>query len=228
VNETPPQQQKQALSKAAVAGFVLSILGLCILPAAIAAIVLGGVGIAKTGKGLGGRVLAIVALCLGGVGFFSSLGISAAVAIPSFIRYVRETKKAEATQNVTALFLSATAQYHAERMGPAGALLPQTFGLSLPRTPPEVSCAEVPWPVDAHPGWAAIGFAPSGPLLFRYELEVSPDGQAFVARALGDLNCDGVPEVFERGGRAAGGQIVSEPEVRELEVPVTTHDLDWD
>jgi hypothetical protein len=41
------------------------------------------------------------------------------------------------------------------------------------------------------------------PHYYRYEYEVAADGRSFSARALGDLDCDGVYSTFEMVGDVA-------------------------
>ena len=50
-----------------------------------------------------------------------------------------------------------------------------------------------------HPTWQALAFAPAGPRLSRYTFLSSGPGPdaSFTARAVGDLDCDGVPTTFE-------------------------------
>jgi hypothetical protein len=92
-----------------------------------------------------------------------------------------------------------------------------------------VPCEPVPWPADAHPGWAALGFAPAGMQRFSYETQVSPDGRTIVIRALGDLDCDGVPEIVERRGHASGDSLAVERAADDVPRSGThPHGFDWD
>ncbi len=48
-----------------------------------------------------------------------------------------------------------------------------------------------------HPTWTALNFSVDDAHAYSYQFEVNPDGQSFTARALGDLDCDGVYSTFE-------------------------------
>jgi len=129
------------------------------------------------------------------------VGILAAIAIPAFVRYTRRAKTAEAVEILGQVARGVAAYYEQERVS---TIAPGTVTRSLPpslaRTPPGPSCQPTPWPADADPAWQAIGVAPGDPLRFSYELVVAPDGRSFVARAAGDLDCDGQTSLFERSG----------------------------
>lgn len=53
------------------------------------------------------------------------VGVTAAVAIPAFLRYIKRSKSSEATQNVGAIYRGAIAFYEAEHRGPGGKLQPK-------------------------------------------------------------------------------------------------------
>ena len=147
----------------------------------------------------------------GGMGV-AIIGVAAAVAIPAFIKYQRKSMTAEARMNARRLFDSGVAYFHEEHVGADGAPLPPSFPASAPLTPgspTEVFCKDgrsapaLPDPkVWAHPTWQALGFAPADPIRFAYQFEsegTGPDAR-FTARAIGDLDCDGVLSTFERIG----------------------------
>lgn len=145
----------------------------------------------STKKGGAGKWVAIV---VGGCGCLVVVGgILAAIAIPSFIGYVRKSKTAEATANVEAIF-AGVSSYHA---------MNGELPASLPRTPAQPGCeVKVAWPPDAAPGWSDVGFTPYDPVYYAYEYERQPDGRSFVVRAVGDLDCDGTTSLFELRGTA--------------------------
>lgn len=133
-------------------------------------------------------ILAASLMTLAGV-----CGVLAAIAIPSFVHYVRRAQAAEAHRNVRVIYFGvADHAQHLSRLPP-----------SLPDTPSTVPCGErrEPWPADAHPGWADVGFAPLEPLHYSYALLVHPNGRDFTVRARGDLDCDGVTSVYELHGQ---------------------------
>jgi hypothetical protein len=57
----------------------------------------------------------------------------------------------------------------------------------------------------ADPVWKALDFEIDQPTLFQYSYEASPDGQSFVARAIGDLDCDTTFITYELRGSAVNG-----------------------
>ncbi len=84
--------------------------------------------------------------------------------------------------------------YHEQAMFPSGTAEPT----------PTVACCEGPnhkCPVSSgdwlsNPVWSAIDFELTEPSLFQYAYE-SKDGQTAVARAIGDLDCDGTTVTYE-------------------------------
>lgn len=133
------------------------------------------------------------------------VGIAAAIAIPSFMSYLQRAKTQEARVNVAAI-----------HQGLASAVASGTLSEAprIARTPLEPACRSkqlVDWGA-ADPGWAAIGFGPPDPLYYAYEVEPRPGG-AYVIRASGDLDCDGVYSTFELHGRVdpSTRQAIREP-----------------
>lgn len=135
-------------------------------------------------------------------------GILAAVAIPAFMKYQRRSKTSEAVINVRRMFDAAVTFYHAERADRGGKRLPPRFPQTTPPSPGRPFCedgddgfAHDP-EVWEHPGWRELEFAIDGPHRYQYQFisEGTGAGAMFTARALGDLNCDGVLSTFERVG----------------------------
>lgn len=142
-------------------------------------------------------------------------GILAAVAIPAFMKYVRRSKTSEASLNVRKLFDSAVSYYHysSEQLGPDKARFPASTEL----TP------DAPFCVDGESGieptatawdgesWQALNFAIGERHNYRYQFisEGTGKGAMFTARAMGDLDCDGVLSTFERVGFVGDDGIVS-------------------
>jgi type II secretory pathway pseudopilin PulG len=162
---------------------------------------------------------------------FSALEISAAVsvvgtllavAVPTLTRTIQVSKVAEASQQLEALYRGAAAYYAVARRVEGGRT---AHCLPAPAGPtPEVPAVS-PVAVDFAQSkgastWAALGFAPSAPLRFRYTFAPEVSGCALehssapvlTLRAEGDLDGDGHYSVFER--RAAilpKGQLRAEP-----------------
>lgn len=129
-------------------------------------------------------------------------GPMAAVAIPSFIKYVRRSKAAEAVhtlQRIRMLLVN-----HQENRSSSG-------GPSLGTTPwtPTRSCCSkdsdtcTPKPeVWKHPTWTALGFDIVDAHHYQYRVVVTPRGQeaTIAIEARGDLDCDGVFSLHRLSG----------------------------
>ena len=87
-----------------------------------------------------------------------------------------------------------------------GRALPPRFPPSEPATPVKTDSNCGPFKVDPRhwdsPGWQALNFATYDSHRYRYAFDSGPDG--FTARAIGDLDCDGVTSTFETIGRVVG------------------------
>lgn len=125
-------------------------------------------------------------------------GAAAAVAVPAFMKYIKKSKAAEARDNVKRL-----AELAARRAASGEPLVP------APLTPanPTACCERCDDPTAWQtPAWQSVGFSPGGPHYYAYELEVVSRGTdlEFTARAVGDLDCDGVYSTFEMPFRRQG------------------------
>ena len=112
------------------------------------------------------------------------IGILAAIAIPNFLLFQLRSKTSEAKTNLAGI---RTAQhgYFAE------------FGVYVAApgwTPALASTQKQPWPALA-PGFDAVGFAPEGDVLFRYEMTAGATNE-FEAGARGDLDGDTISSAF--------------------------------
>ena len=116
----------------------------------------------------------------------------------------------QARLNLRRLYDASVAYYKADQVDRAGAILPRSFPDSVGRTPAEPFACSDGLPVPLAPRaadweaatWDRLGFSPRDPLFFRYEYvsEGTAAGARFTARALGDLNCDGVLSTYEISG----------------------------
>ena len=142
------------------------------------------------------------------------IGILAAIAIPSFTRYIRRTKTVEVSMNIRKMYDSAVTYYASDHADAAGNILPRNF-------PPDSSafggwsplygsccgqtgqrCAPIPttW---QRPDWQILNFSlDEYHHYFYYSWRMSGDGTApnhiWAARGDGDLNCNGVYAAFWR------------------------------
>lgn len=132
-------------------------------------------------------------------------GVLAAIAIPAFMKYIRRSKTVEAAVHVRQIYDGAMAYGAAKHVARDGKPQPPHFPKSAPLTPATTACVDgqsVKRPPDPslwiHPTWQALGFTVTTPSYYQYEF--ISDGQKFTARAIGDLDCDGVLSTFERVG----------------------------
>jgi hypothetical protein len=155
-------------------------------------------GRAATGSG----GLAIVTL--------AGLGTLSAIAVPAYLRYVGRARSADARAAVERITDAAIA-WHGTECARLGKACTKKFAwpASAPRTPAASACPEGrPTPQAAvpsewaHPTWKALGI--SLDLRSHYQLEFVTEGKGvgakFIARAVGDVDCDGVFATFERSG----------------------------
>lgn len=195
-------------SKTAILGLVFGILGLCFVPFAIVGLILGVVALTKKTPVAGGKGVAIAAVVVSPLAIVIGLGIQTAVAIPMYIRYLRQSKTGEAVANVSAISHGVVAYWSMERLDRSvGAVPTQSLPPSVPRTPAVPGPDRQPWPPEAAAGWRDLDFAPADPIAYAYEYTRAPDGTSFVVRAVGDLDGDGTLAIFEQTGRVVGGEI---------------------
>jgi type II secretory pathway pseudopilin PulG len=197
----PPRPIPTRTSGLAIAGFVCSFF--CGLLGLILSI-LGRNECKRSGGTLGGEGLALAGIIISSISLaLGVLGILAAVAIPSFVDYTKRSKKTEAALQLNKISKSAKRAYIETGKYPEG---------SAPLTPPQPCCgqpnnhcAAVPQLYGADPVWRALEFQIDQPTLFQYSYSASPDGQSFIAKAVGDLDCDGTFITYELTGTAANG-----------------------
>ncbi len=131
------------------------------------------------------------------------LGILAAVAIPAFTRYVKRSKTAEATGNITKIYQGQLTYYQAALERGVASYL--NAGV-MPATSP--GAAKYPanvsqWAADAN--WTAIGFSLDAAHYYQY---VSPGAATiFTARAIGNLDGNATYSTFERTGAITSGEL---------------------
>lgn len=136
------------------------------------------------------------------------IGILAAVAIPAFIKYLRQAKTAEAPPNLKKIFDAAVTYFdkeHIKRDGTAiqDSQFPANAG-PTPATPPKGKKEAVDDAVwEASNSWKALQFAINDPLYFSYSFISSGTNSdaMFTARAQADLDGDGVVSTYERAAK---------------------------
>lgn len=218
----PPQQVPVAAqvstaktSALAIVGLVLSIL-MCIPGFPLIGLVMGivaAVRIAKQPDRLKGMGLAIAAIVVGVLGSIFMV-VQIAIAVPAFVKYQRRAQTSEAEDRISEIYRSAVSYYYSEQVTGTGAAMQPQFPVSSQLTPARRCCElggdDGRCPVNYEqwdtPTWQALNFAIADPSYFQYQF--ISDGQSFTARALGDLDCDGVMSTFERAGMVnASGDI---------------------
>lgn len=133
------------------------------------------------------------------------IGILAAVAIPSFQRYMLRAKTAEAREMLHRMYSQGRAYYLETFGGHHVGGIPHQFPTTHAATP-AVTCCDggqqrcQPNVADWNtPTWSALHFSMDDPHYYRYEFVSAGTGlsASFTARALGDLDCDGVESTYE-------------------------------
>ena len=132
------------------------------------------------------------------------VGMSAAVAIPAFMKYIKKSKTTEARHFVKKIYDGARA-HHIES---------GTFPSSTPLTPTDpTACCEKCAPDAAqwsNDSWVALQFSVDDPHYYAYQF-VSDGKTEFTVRAYGDLDCDGEWSTFEMYGTVNGGETAGSP-----------------
>lgn len=141
----------------------------------------------------------------------SLLGAFLAAFLPTFVRELRTSKIAEASEQLQRLHLATAAYWSSAQKLPDGRTarhcLPPAAGPTPSELSPYAYVEDFTDPeVSGHETWKALGFAPSRPLRFRYTFLPSAtgcgvrpvgDGPLVVYRAEADLDGDGDISVFE-------------------------------
>lgn len=129
--------------------------------------------------------LLVVLIAIGAlVVVFCVCGVLAAIAIPAFINYVKRSKASEAQLQLRMLSRAAQDACHRTGAFPPAGPQPLTVG-------PEKHVGAF----ASDPGFVELGFVPTEPLYYRYQVTPTADGAVLVAE--GDLDGDGVFSRFE-------------------------------
>ena len=144
------------------------------------------------------------------------IGILAAVAIPAFIKYLRQAKTAEAPANLKKIFDAAATYFDEEHpdRGVSTTVKERQFpgkAGPTPATPPagkKVFVAEADWQSDE---WRALKFEINDPIYFSYTFDSNGstgNAAAFTARAEADLDGDGTYSTYERAAKVANLKVI--------------------
>jgi type II secretory pathway pseudopilin PulG len=150
-------------------------------------------------------VIIVLACVFGGI---MVLGILAAVAIPSFLKYRQKAKTSDAELRLKEAAHGVKAYYMA-----TGQLPQQSSGLTPPVSCCEFGTSNHKCPVDMSawelPPWSDIGFEVDEETYFQFQYEVS--GDRYTVRAVGDLDCDGTTAEWTISGTGDGPMDLTEP-----------------
>lgn len=149
----------------------------------------------------------------------SLVGVTLAVMVPAFVREVRVSKVAEASETLQALHQAVASYYTTPRATSTGMRI---TCIPMPAGPTPAEPSRDPVRIDFQaadtPGaatWRAIAFQPSRPIRYRYTLSTEHPGCAgdprttrVLLRAEGDLDGDGHHSRFERVLVARDGVLV--------------------
>jgi prepilin-type N-terminal cleavage/methylation domain-containing protein len=133
------------------------------------------------------------------------IGVLAAVAIPAFMDYTKRSKKSEAALQLSKIGKNAKRAFTESSSYPSGtsATVPSRPGAGGCCGGPNNKCAPVPGSFAADPMWKALDFQIDEPSMFVYSYVGG--GASFVAKAIGDLDCDTTEIEYTLNGKADGG-----------------------
>ena len=135
------------------------------------------------------------------------IGVLAAVAIPSFIKYTRRSKTSEALMNIRKMYDGAVAYYVGEHADINGSIQTRQFPTSAPPVPAlSVITANAGTKYQSHPtewkqgGWVALDFMVQDPQYFSYAYTSSGVFTTATSNmtAQGDFNGNSIYSTFQR------------------------------
>ena len=149
------------------------------------------------------------------------IGILAAVAIPAFMKYIKKSKTAEATQFVKKMYEGARLYWQepnssGAQNSMAGGVLAKQFPASAAKNPSSGCCAAGGTTEKCDPSadnwdgasavsptWQAINFKIADPHYYAYQLNTdnSTGAENFTAIAIGNLDCDSAYSTFSLYGQ---------------------------
>jgi type IV pilus assembly protein PilA len=128
------------------------------------------------------------------------IGILAATALPSFVRYQLRAKTSEVKTNLQGIRHAQMAYMSTSGSFVDAAASPPTF--SGPQKVPFVDSG------TSGANFEAIGWRPAGEVFFSYAVVTGGGGTSFTADAAGDLDGDGMPQIWGIVHPDAGGTTV--------------------
>jgi len=134
------------------------------------------------------------------------IGILAAVAIPSFMDYIKRSKKTEANLQLNKIGKNAKRVYSETSsyvVGTATQLPAKPAGVGGCCGGPNNHCASDAKAFSVELTWKALDFQIDEDNLFLYDYNGA--ATTFTATAVGDLDCDGTPITYTLTGTAKDG-----------------------
>ena len=138
------------------------------------------------------------------------IGILAATALPSFMKYIRRSKTTEALMNIRKLYDSSVSYFSSERSNSTGTILAKQFPAGLAAASPAkgaccLSTGKKCVPNNAlwtNVTWKSLNFSVDDPFYYSYQYSSagSDTTSTFSADAFGDLNCNSTYSTYERKG----------------------------
>lgn len=128
------------------------------------------------------------------------VGILAAIAIPSFKRYVAKSRTAEAKANLGTIF-TCEVVYRSSATNPADEVY-----LDCDANPAAVPTTKATWSNAITTGWQDIGFHLIGDIMYQYSVDASDDGSTFTATATSQALTSGLTDTWtitQAGGEPA-------------------------
>ena len=127
------------------------------------------------------------------------VGLLSAIAVPSFIKYMHRARTSEASQQLEKIYNAARIYFIERQVPDSQAPTPAVTCCAGGNSKGAVDAAQ--WKV---PTWEKLHFAIAESHYYRYEFVRTgvAAGSSFTARALGDLDCDGLYSTYEMGGAA--------------------------
>jgi type IV pilus assembly protein PilA len=142
------------------------------------------------------------------------LGILAAIAIPAFIKYIRQSKTSEAKENLGYIYKGMVTYYQEEHTDASGVVKTLYFPSSSAALPTGIpsgtrtTLKASDWDNDAT--FKAIRFSVTEPLYYQYQITTQSIGPgndaAFSATASGNLDGDANTSLFVRGAKVEEGE----------------------
>ncbi|MCB9506702.1 MAG: prepilin-type N-terminal cleavage/methylation domain-containing protein [Myxococcales bacterium] len=147
------------------------------------------------------------------------IGLLAATAMPSYVKFVRKARTSEALMNIRKLFDSSVIYFGTDYADSAGDLITSRFPVTTPLKPatvPHTTVLTDDW-LDV-PTWAALHFNISDPHRYSYQYDSSgtANNSQFTASAFADLDFDGLASTFVRFGTVTTMDVRGSPGIMQI------------